>query len=198
MPTTVTLTQTLTVTGGGTYSQTVSATGNSKEATSPLVPAAKTGQLTTRTDNDTGVLTMDAGHGFITNDLVDVFWAGGSRRGMTATVATNAVTVDGGSGDNLPLVNTPVTAMKPVQVPFSLTGDDLDSLASFSPVSGWVVYRNGTTALLAHQILPPATSRSWIAGGGVTNPLAGVSPTNVLFSHADSTQSREMSAEAVF
>lgn len=200
MPELVTHTTSVTFEGGGTYSRTVSASGNSKEKTSPLVPAAKAGALTTRTNGTDGTLTMDAGHGFTTAAVVDLFWNGGSRRGVVVgTVSTNSVPISGGAGDNLPVANTPVTAMLPVQVPFALTGDDLDALSSFCPTSGWVVYRNGTTVLLAHQILPAVgSSQSWVAGTGVTNPLAGVSPTNVLLSHSDATQAREMSVEAVF
>ena len=52
---------------------------------SPSVSAGKAGSLTTRTDNDTGVATLAGGHGIVTSDKVDVFWAGGRRYGMTAT-----------------------------------------------------------------------------------------------------------------
>lgn len=61
-------------------------------------------QLTTRTDNDTGVITIVGGNrGLTTSETLNVYWSGGSRTGMTITNVTGAtVTVDGGSGDNLP------------------------------------------------------------------------------------------------
>lgn len=184
---------------GDVFTQTLTATGNAVERASPSVPAAKTGTLATRTDDNTGVATMASGHGFATNDKVDLFWNGGSRRNMTATVATNAVTLDGGSGDNLPAVDAAVTAMLPTQVQVDLDGDDVDALASYCPVSGWVVYRDSSDAvLLAHQILPNLGGGSvWVSGDGVTNPLAGVVVENVLFSHGDSTQAQTMKAVAV-
>ena len=72
--------------------------------------ATYAGVLTTRTDASTGVLTMAADHWFFTGDTLDVFWTGGSRLGMTATVAASAVTVGGGSGDDLPALSTALTA----------------------------------------------------------------------------------------
>src|SRR4051812_43765099 len=81
---------------------------------SVALAAAKVGQLTTRTDNNTGVLTMAGGHGILNGDRLDVYWTGGSRRGMSVTgVSTNLVTIDLGAGDNLPTNLTNVTAMVP-------------------------------------------------------------------------------------
>lgn len=62
------------------------------------------GALTTRTDDDTGVITVVGGNrGLTTSDTVDVYWAAGSRTGMSITnVAGADITVDGGSGDVLP------------------------------------------------------------------------------------------------
>ncbi len=68
------------------------------------------GQLTTRTDADTGVVTVisdsDTGHGITTSSTVDVYWQSGQRIGMSVTAVTaKAVTVDGGAGDDLPTLN---------------------------------------------------------------------------------------------
>lgn len=178
------------------YTQTFTVSSNSVERASPSVPAAKTGQLTTRTNNTDGTLTMDAGHGFTTAALIDLYWNGGSRRGVVCgTVSVNSVPISGGAGDNLPLVNTAITAAVPTQVTMAITGDDAEAIASMCPVSGNVVFRNGTTVLLAHQILPNlGGSKLWVSGAGVTNPLAGVTVTNVVFSHNDSTQAQVMKA----
>lgn len=68
------------------------------------------GQLTTRTDDDTGVVTVisdsNDGHGITTSSTVDVYWQSGQRIGMSVSAVTNkAVTVDGGAGDALPTLN---------------------------------------------------------------------------------------------
>jgi hypothetical protein len=72
----------------------------------PFINLGQSAQLTTRTDDNTGVATCLTGHGIETADVVDAYWLGGFRKGMTATTSTNAVTLDGGSGDVLPVQNT--------------------------------------------------------------------------------------------
>ncbi len=192
------LVQTLTI-DGVAFRRTLSGTGNSVEKATPSVPAAKAGTLSARTDNDTGTLTLGSGHGVTDGQLIDVYWTGGSRRGMTVgTVAGTSVPVDGGSGDNLPAAATVVTAAVPTQVSMAVTGDDVDAIGSYSSAYGWVVYRNGSTVLLTHRIDPAnGDSDQWVSGSDITNPLAGVSVTNVLFSHADSTQARGMTAAVI-
>jgi len=120
-----------------------------------LVAAQTNGALTTRTDNDTGVVTLSTGHGIATSDVVDVYWSGGVRYGMTATVAGNLVTVDGGAGDNLPVLSTTITAVaKQVEMnPLDLDGDTAQVIA--------VVYRNASdTGANAHMDLQDSGAAS--------------------------------------
>ncbi|GAG11403.1 unnamed protein product, partial [marine sediment metagenome] len=75
--------------------------------------SAHPGTLTTRTDADTGVCTLPdsrgLAHGITIANTVAVWWTGGKRTGMTVSAQTGAaVTVDGGSGDNFPVLNTPL------------------------------------------------------------------------------------------
>lgn len=198
MPETIRTTVSATV-GGTTYTAITDAAGDSVERATPSIPAAKIGSLTTRTDANTGVLTMASGHGFISTDVIDVFWATGSRRGMTATVATNAVTVDGGAGDDLPVVSTAVTAMKPVEVPFAVDGDEVVGLVASSPVAGYVVFVDDADAEIAAATYEVGASSAgvWAEAIGTTNPLAGKTTTVVKFSHGD-VAARTMTAIAVF
>ncbi len=80
-----------------------------REATNDVETA---GTLTTRTDDDTGVITFDDPHPFLLGDSVDVLFNAGadSRTGMDITAVTEfTISVDGGSGDNLPTEDDPVT-----------------------------------------------------------------------------------------
>lgn len=178
-------------------------TADNKGGSRPSVAAAKIGQLTTRTDNDTGVLTMAGGHGFVTGNLLDVYWiitgVHFSRTGMTATVAVNAVTVDGGSGDNLPTNLTAVTAMVPVAENLSVLGDGIQEIVLSSPVYGNVTFAesDGTTLLGTIELTPddagaPNYTYHWWPGKGETNPLAGDTVGKILFSHGDSSGANEM------
>jgi hypothetical protein len=69
------------------------------------------GTLTERTDDDTAAITVtDDPHGILVGQTVDVAWSGGNERtGMTVTdVDGQDVTLDGGTGDNLPAESTAV------------------------------------------------------------------------------------------
>lgn len=183
---------------GETFTQSVTKTTAGREGVSASIPAAKVGQLTTRTDNDTGTVTMATGHGFATSDKIDLFWSGGSRRAMTATVTGDSVVLDGGSGDNLPANLTNITAMKPVEYDFSIDGDALELLAIKSPAQGWIVFVDDAPADVAAATyrFDASGGQSWVEETGTTNPLAGTITTKVKFSHASSAGAQTMRAEA--
>lgn len=176
---------------------------NSQELISVDVPAAKSGTLTTRTDNDTGTLTMSSGHGFTDGQKLDVFWSGGSRRNMTiGTVVTNSVPIDGGSGDNLPTAATAITAMVPTQVVAEIDGDEVVALTVSCPtsVNGWVVFCQSDAdpiSAAAYQLPPGTVNAAWATGLGITNPLAAEAVGLVKFSHG-STVEQTMTASVAF
>lgn len=165
------------------------------EKQNPTAAAKTGGTLTGRTDNDTGVVTMPAGHGIITGDKVDIFWyeAGvpKGRRNMTATVAGNDITVDLGTGDNLPALNTtPIAMMKPEVEDFVVTGNNVTGFLVYSPVPGFITFRTAADADIVSYKLMPADARqggglfSWNAADGAS-PLAGAAVAKVTFSHGD-------------
>lgn len=82
---------------------------------SPLA-AGNAGTLTTRTDDDTGVITASsADHDILNGDVVDVYWSGGLRRGMSVTaVAGTAISINLGAGTVLPALSTVVVVDKQV------------------------------------------------------------------------------------
>lgn len=197
---------------GVQYQQIYDDEAESIERATPSIPAAKVGALTTRTDSDTGVLTMTAGHGITTGAKLDIFWLDAatgdpkSRRHMTAgTVSTNSVPIDGGSGDNLPALVSgtyAVTAMVPVSVPFTVDGDEVIGLvASISGGSAWgyAVFVDDSAAEIAAATysIGPQFGAVWSRNQGTTNPLAGVVTSVVKLSHGDSTAARTMTALAV-
>jgi hypothetical protein len=175
--------------------------GDSLESAAPSVPAAKIGSLTTRTDNDTGTVTMNSGHGFITGNKIDLFWDGGSRRAMDATVTVNSVVLDGGAGDVLPAAASAVTAMKPTEVLMDLDGDEAVALAVKAPRGGFVVFVDDGAADIANATYTIASGSdagdSWSADSGETNPLATKTVTKVKFSHGYSGAAVDMQASVV-
>jgi hypothetical protein len=101
-------------------------------------PHSVSGTLMTRTDDDTGVLTLSAMHGVMDGNTVDVYWGEDgefSRLGMTVgTVATNDVPVDGGTGDNLPTVSTAVHVVNESAV----LGDPLWHIIAMEGFAAWL------------------------------------------------------------
>lgn len=158
------------------------------------VAAGKPGTLTTRTDNDTGTLTMETGHGIITGDTIDLYWDGGQRRNVTVgTVATNSVPIDLGEGDNLPVATTEIIACVVTEQPFIAEGDDLKAIvANFTGGDGTskcqVTFMDGST-VVGSAVLTPPYGYSWYTGSGITNPLAGDSVTGIQLSNGSETQS---------
>lgn len=182
-------------------SEVLTLTGAAFERASPSVAVAKTGTLTTRTDDNTGTFTMTTGHGFSTAEEIDVFWSGGQRRKMTATVTGDSVVLDGGSGDVLPIATTAITAMKPVTVSFVVTGNVVWQLGVSSPVPGFIVFVDDAAAEIAaatYTITPTGGGgKTWATGIGFTNPLAGAVTSLVKFSHGNSAAARTLKAWAV-
>ena len=96
------------------------------------LPVGTAGTLSTRTDNDTGVVTVAAlpAHGITTSDKVDVYWSGGVRYGMSVTAQTSTtISIDLGAGDNLPIATTAVVITKQVSIGTAIDGDNAKLIA---------------------------------------------------------------------
>lgn len=170
-----------TVTGGGlsvAFTRQVSA--NVTGGLSPSLPAAKTGTLTTRTDNNTGTLTMSSGHGITDGQRIDIFWLDPTtgeqkcqHKVTVGTVATNSVPFDLGVGDNLPDQGTAVTVQVAAEYDFPITTSELVALAVGGSAGGKVVLEKGDGTVVFHQTLSTTgAGSSWASGSGVSNPVS--------------------------
>ncbi len=163
------------------------------------VPAAKNGTLTTRTDANTGTLTMAASHGITTGARLDLYWDGGSRRGIVVgTVSVNSVPIDLGSGDDLPIATTVITAQVPISEAFLVTGDDVSAIALYADKAGQIVFcETDNTEAKAYSVggaTGGAQSVFWNADRDPTNPLATFDVAKVFFSNSSSTAAATMRA----
>lgn len=208
---------TLTAAADGTSgSKRVTVSADNKHSTSRSVPAAKTGNLTTRTDNDTGELTMDPGHGIGTGNKLDVYWidpttlAVMSRVNMTVgTVAGDTVPIDGGTGDNLPLAASEITASVPVVETVNLNigaaGVNVQGIRATGARSAAVAVFEGATLLGAHRMNASAdggvpSSDIWAVGVTGDNPYGtAVGAANTIaLSNGDSTQAAEVTIDILY
>lgn len=134
----------------------------------------KAGTLSTRTDADTGILTVASGHGITDTDTVAVFWEGGSRYNVdvTATTATT-ISIDVGSGTDLPVATTAVVVSKQSIHNIAIVGDSLEVLAIGSRQRVSVEFWSASPASLLRYDIPTSEGRHWVKTTDVTNPLAG-------------------------
>jgi hypothetical protein len=147
------------------------------------LPSHNTGELTTRTDNTDGVITLTTGHNILDATVADLYWTGGRRYGVTIGRAVNAITISGGTGDNLPIASTNITVCTQIEIDdLAITGDNVEWLA--------IVYSNASTPTarasldmhdavgsehqedLVHQAALGGCSKVYNVEGGDTNPLA--------------------------
>ena len=115
----------------GSISRSITRTGESKIEAEITLPVATAGTLTTRTDDNTGIVTV-ASHSITISDTVDVYWSTGRRYGVDVTAQdSTTISIDLGAGDNLPSASTAVKIVK--QVPFNLALDgDNAKIVGFS------------------------------------------------------------------
>jgi len=138
------------------------------------LPAGKSGTLSTRTDDDTGVATLAANHGITVDDYVDVYWDGGVRYGMDVTgVEGTAVSIDLGDGDNLPTQDTVIIVTPRVEIDVDFDGDNVEMIAAVCPRRAHLEFLTDADVSIKVQELTAAEPWSWVADQGVTNPLTG-------------------------
>jgi hypothetical protein len=148
--------------GGVSFNTYYPITGNSQvpNLEEPLA-AGNSGTLTTRTDDNTGVATLSTGHGIITSDVCDIYWTGGYRHGMTATVATNAITLDGGTGDPLPTEAAVVVVSKQETYNLDFSTSILAALRILCDQRAHVGFRSSASALLKDLDLTATRPFCW-------------------------------------
>lgn len=201
----VTITQS--ITGGGVSIQPLAIVRSNSGpiALEDTLPAAKTGSLTTRTDDDTGELTMSSGHGITTGQVIDIYWNGGVQYGVTVgTVATNVVPIDGGIGDNLPAQGTAITAVVQSSINLAIDGDNADVVSIMLETvdkslrtAAHVQFRDAANDEIAEIDLVANIPKVWDIAGGSSNPFTGDPITNLKASQANSTSTETYTLKIV-
>jgi len=182
----------------GTISQVASIAGLSIQATVTRTETgqigheidlseAQAGTLTTRTDDDTGIVTLSSGHGITTSDTVDVYWSGGVQYNCTVTAYdATTITIDAGDGDVLPAQDTVVTACAHTTVDTDFDGDLLEMIAGSANYRSHVCFMDAAHAVLLAVELIAGELWSWSADSGITNPLASDDVAYCRVSNGDS------------
>ena len=159
--------------------------------------AAKTGTLTTRTDNTSGIATLEAGHGVAGGTTVDVYWTGGRPYNVNATaVAGNAVTFSGGTGDNLPVQGTALTMTKQQTIDTDFVGNLLVAIGALCAARAHISFYESLTLRLSVD-LTANELWFWVNGGTAANPLVAANVTHIVASQA-STAAASLKVGALY
>ena len=135
----------------------------------PQLTAGQSAVSWTKSTDIAGTAVMYYGHGITTGNLVDVYWAGGYRVGMTATVTVDSVALSGGSGTALPANGTTVILCVQVAIVAAFVGNSLAALFASATIRSVISFVDNTAAVTSFEILP----NSGISYQANTNPLAG-------------------------
>lgn len=177
----------------------VSVTDNLATNVNESIPIAQPGQLTTRTDNTHGTITMtNSGHGITTGQRIDLYWSNGQTYNVTVgTVSGTSVPITLSTG-SLPVVNSAVTAGIATQVLIAITGNNLSALLFTTPSNGYFVMDTSGPADENPQYVAAGGSYTWYTGSGITNPLAGVTIASMWMSHSNVNSAVNMQAGALY
>jgi len=207
----VSLTYAVSVSGSGLSMQSaINRTGSASVGLVESLPAAKTGTLTTRTDNTDGTLTMAASHGITTADVINLHWTVGGVAGVrygvvVGTVATNEVPISGGAGDNLPAEASAITATLRTTANVLIDGDNTKLIAvelkttdTSLRTAGHVSFRDAANDLITELDLVTNVPRVYDLEGGDSNPFTGDVITYIQASNANSTVAANLQIQSVY
>lgn len=166
----------------------VVADAGAQVAPSGGVPAAASGTLTTRTDNETGTITGTTGHGITTGAVIDIFWDGGARFGvLVGTVSGNSIPIgadNSGTGSNLPTASTVVKFMVPHEESLVVSAGAIRGITVYSQRVGRIAFlESDGTPIVAYDLTAGQTKVPYLYGDGQANPI-GENIGKVAFSHS--------------
>ena len=179
--------------GGVSISSNIQRTKDTGAGGEYTLPVAQAGTLTTRTSDTVGEVTMTSGsHTITTAAIVDIYWDGGVRYGVTVgTVSGTAVPFTLGSGYNLPSASTAVVVVEQTVINLAIDGDNVGILgiqlvnSGDTTALGHVDFQDSGSASIAELDLTQGNALVYDIDGGVTNPFTG-NPIATLHASQDS------------
>ena len=191
----------------GSTAKTYSNLGYSHEGVVDTIAVAQAGVLTTRTDINTGVITMDSvDHTVQTGDKVVVFWdvdgvVAYQFIAVVGTVSGVTVPIDNGAGTDLPAALTAVRVSICQSVPFVVTnaGNELVGLTVSAQRAGLVLFTDSVDDPIDGPLLQTGGGDAIYADSkNSTYPIGANTTTSVWFFNADSVNTNIMRVDAVF
>lgn len=188
--------------GGVSIQSTLTRNAASQIGHSWNLNAAVAGNLSTRTDNTTGIITSVA-HGYVNTDVVDVHWLNGTTPQcaygcVVSNVAANAFDIAAAGGDILPAQNSAVNAYEVDLKDTDVDGDLLEVIAISASVAAHITFRDAGANVLLAQTLVSNEGWDWASNQGIANPLTGNAIADVRISSGDATNTGNMKVGMVY
>lgn len=186
--------------GGVSIQQTIQRTSDGPIALETSLTAGKAVTSWVKTDANTAACDLPSGHGYSNGDF-DVFWSSGgtnyARYGVPGTISTNALSLDGGAGDDFPAsATTGVVVCKQTQANLLIDGDNLkilaivvESTSSSSTSTASVMFEDSAGDTIAQLDLVANKPVVYDVAGGSSNPFTGDVITNLLMGNGSSSES---------
>ena len=179
---------------GVTLSETADGGGN-REVTLPVGYAASSW---VKTDANTAACNAAEGHGLVTGK-VDVYWTDGVRYGVDATVTTNALALDGGTGDDFPAsAATDVVVSQQVEIDYPVDGDNLAAIVVSCDQLCHVDFQESDNTSLYAFSLSADAEWDWFASSGVSNPLTGDAAGHICASNSSTTSAATITVGYIY
>ena len=187
----------------GSINQSVVRSGDSKIELEVSLPAGTAGTLSTRTDDNTGVVTVSS-HSITISDTVDIYWSGGRRYGVDVTAQdATTISIDLGAGDNLPTATTSVVIVKQVPFNLALDGDNAKIVGvsyEVADASGYgcrVTLFDSADDTITGLDLDANVPNVVDIEGGQTNPYTGDPITDGVASNGSSSTAATLKIQAI-
>ena len=179
---------------GKTFSESTTIVSDAVIGREEVVPAAKSGVLTTRVSDTAGTITMDsATHTVTTGARIDIYFSGGVTLAATVgTVAGTAVPFTLGTGDVLPSASTVVAVSLPEKTVLDVIGDNIKSIVMFPTKRGAFLFTGSDEVADFTRVLGDGIAAHYYDGDGTTNPVPGDTLAFVFMSHGDTTGGQVM------
>lgn len=172
--------------GGENFNQNTSPVGDGVMVATVEVPAAKPSTLILKSGDDEGAISAPIS-GVLNSGLLDVWWEGGLRRGMTAEMdSTGDIAISGGNGDALPAENTELRISIPIIRKLGIKRAREDCIVYASEGDGYFDLVDDSGYTITRRVSAGSTYL-WEEGSGIERSrfFIGTIITELRFSHCE-------------
>lgn len=197
------------ISGAGlSIAKTINRTGDGQASVEVALPAGKTVTNWVKTDANTAACDLPAGHGY-SNGNFDVYWTSGGvnyiRRNVPGTISTNALSLDGGAGEDFPASATSgVVVCRQVAFNIAIDGDNSKLIAVAGEIAATStsrlhvsLYDSADDEITNLNLTANEPSVTDIEGGA-SNPYTGDPITDGVASNGDTSNAATLKIIAIY